>query len=52
MKQYSTDLRHQQSKTVREVNLVTEDIVKAKLYVPIASSINLFPEFTGPYKVI
>ena len=52
MKRNSADLQHQQRKSVLEVNLVTEDIVMAKLHVPNCKQQQTFPKFTGPYKVL
>ena len=52
MKQHSKDLQHQQRKTAREENLVTGDIVMAKLHVPNCKQQQTFPKFTGPYKVL
>ena len=48
---YASQMRKQQHKTAREVNLQIGDIV-AKLHVPLVGSSKLSKKFLGPHKVI
>ncbi len=52
MKEYSSEVCKQQHKMAQKVNVFPDDIVMAKLHVPIANSNKLSPRFTGPYKII
>ncbi len=52
MNKYSEQMREQQHKIAKVVNLKPGDIVMSKLHVPIANSNKLSPKYTGPYKVI
>ena len=49
---YASQMRKQQHKTAREVNLQIGDIVMAKLHVPLVGSYKLSKKFSGPHKVI
>ncbi len=45
-------MRVQQNKNAEQIKLKEEDIVMAKLHVPVANSNKLSPKYTGPYKVL
>ena len=52
MKQYSEDIRMQQHKRARTINIKPGDLVMIKLHTPIGNSNKLSPQFKGPYKVL
>ena len=52
MKKCSQEIKQQQHKTTKPININIEHFVMAKNPFPVRNNTKLSPRFTGPYKII